>query len=57
MLLRAVRRPKRESAQSSFVFFSERGPPFTTAGFRKMVARLGEAARFKFGVHPVAANV
>ena len=31
---------------------SERGSPFTTAGFRKMVARLGVAAKFKFPVHP-----
>jgi type 1 fimbriae regulatory protein FimB/type 1 fimbriae regulatory protein FimE len=37
---------------SSFVFTSERGSPFTTAGFRKMVARLGVEAGFKFGVHP-----
>ena len=50
--LRALRRLKRESPETPFVFVSERGSPFTTAGFRKMVARLGEAARFKFGVHP-----
>jgi type 1 fimbriae regulatory protein FimB/type 1 fimbriae regulatory protein FimE len=50
--LRALRRLKRESAESPFVFVSERGAPFTTAGFRKMVARLGVAARFKFPVHP-----
>jgi integrase len=37
---------------SPFVFTSERGSPFTTAGFRKMVARLGVEAGFKFGVHP-----
>ena len=37
---------------SPFVFTSERGAAFTTAGFRKMVARLGEEAGFKFGVHP-----
>ena len=34
------------------MFVSERGSPFTTAGFRKMVARLGVAAGFKFAVHP-----
>jgi site-specific recombinase XerD len=34
------------------VFVSERGSPVTTAGFRKTVARLGEAADFRFGVHP-----
>jgi type 1 fimbriae regulatory protein FimB/type 1 fimbriae regulatory protein FimE len=37
---------------SPFVFVSERGAPFTTAGFAKMVARLGVAAKFKFAVHP-----
>jgi site-specific recombinase XerD len=37
---------------SPFVFVSERGSPFTTAGFRKMVARLGVAAKFQFAVHP-----
>jgi type 1 fimbriae regulatory protein FimB/type 1 fimbriae regulatory protein FimE len=50
--LRALRRLKRESPASPFVFVSERGAPFTTAGFRKMVARLGVAAKFKFPVHP-----
>ena len=37
---------------SPFVFVSERGAPFTTAGFAKMIARLGVAAKFKFAVHP-----
>jgi type 1 fimbriae regulatory protein FimB/type 1 fimbriae regulatory protein FimE len=38
--------------QSPFVFITERGAPFTTAGFAKMVARAGVAAKFKFKVHP-----
>jgi hypothetical protein len=50
--LRALRRLKRESIESPFVFVSERGSPFTTAGYRKMMARLGEAARFSFPVDP-----
>jgi integrase len=51
--LRALRRLKREQDPASpFVFASERGAPFTTAGFRKMVARLGVAASFDFPVHP-----
>jgi site-specific recombinase XerD len=51
--LRALRRLKREQDPvSSFLFTSERGAPFTTAGFRKMVARLGVAAGFDFAVHP-----
>ncbi len=50
--IRALRRLKRESPESPFVFVSERDSPFTTAGFRKMVARLGVAAKFQFAVHP-----
>jgi type 1 fimbriae regulatory protein FimB/type 1 fimbriae regulatory protein FimE len=38
--------------ESSFVFVSERGAPFTKAGFAKMIARAGREAGFKFGVHP-----
>ena len=41
--MRALRELKR-SADSPFVFTSERGAPFTTAGFAKMVTRAGEAA-------------
>jgi integrase len=51
--LRALRRLKREQEPDSpFIFTSERGAPFTPAGFRKMVARLGVAAGFGFPVHP-----
>jgi integrase len=50
--LRALRRLRRESEPGPFVFATERGSPFSTAGFRKMVSRLGQAAGFKFGVHP-----
>ena len=46
--LRALRRLKRDQDPASpFIFTSERGSPFTTAGFRKMVARLGVAARLR----------
>ena len=51
--LRALRRLKREQEPPSpFVFTSERGSPFTTAGWRKMVARLGIAAKLGFATHP-----
>jgi integrase len=51
--LRALRRLQREQEpKSSFVFTSMRDAPITTAGFRKMVARLGVAAKFDFLVHP-----
>jgi integrase len=50
--LRALRRLQREAPQSEFVFLSERGAPFSTAGFAKLVERAGVEAGFKFGVHP-----
>jgi integrase len=50
--MRALRKLQRESAPSPFVFTSERGAPFSTAGFAKMVERAGEAAGFAFKAHP-----
>ena len=51
--LRALRRLRREQEpESPFVFTSERAAPFTPAGFRKMIARLGAATGFGFPVHP-----
>ena len=51
--LRALRRLKREQEPASpFIFTSERGAPFSPAGVRKMIARLGVAAGFDFPVHP-----
>jgi type 1 fimbriae regulatory protein FimB/type 1 fimbriae regulatory protein FimE len=51
--MRALRRLQREQdPKSPFVFTSERGAPFTTAGFARMVERAGEAAGLKFKAHP-----
>jgi integrase len=50
--LRALRKLQRESPASSFVFVSERGSPFSTAGFAKMVERAGADAGFDFKAHP-----
>jgi site-specific recombinase XerD len=50
--LRALRKLQRESPVSSFVFVSERGSPFSTAGFAKMVERAGAEAGFDFKAHP-----
>ena len=51
--LRALRRLKREQEQKSpFVFTSERGAPFTTAGFARMMERAGLEAKFAFKPHP-----
>src|SRR5215467_10869862 len=48
---RALRRLQRESPASRYVFISERGAPLSVAGYQRMVARAGEAARLGFLVH------
>jgi integrase len=51
--LRMLKRLQREQQpKSTFVFTSERGSPFTTAGFARMVERAGEAAELGFKAHP-----
>jgi integrase len=51
--LRALRRLQREQeSKSPFVFTLERGAPFTTAGFVRMIERAGVEARFGFKPHP-----
>jgi type 1 fimbriae regulatory protein FimB/type 1 fimbriae regulatory protein FimE len=48
--LRALRRLQRE-ASGVHIFVSERGAPLSVAGYQRMVARAGEAARFPFLIH------
>jgi integrase len=51
--LRALRRLQREQEpKSPFVFTSERGAPFSTAGFARMVGRAGIVAKLGFKAHP-----
>ena len=51
--LRALRRLQREQEpKSPFVFTSERGAPFSTAGFARMVERAGAEAKLAFKAHP-----
>jgi type 1 fimbriae regulatory protein FimB/type 1 fimbriae regulatory protein FimE len=50
--LRALRRLLRESPASPFLFVSERGSPFTTAGFARMIERAAIAAGLELKVHP-----
>jgi integrase len=50
--MRALRRLLRESEASPFVFVSERGAPFTTAGFARMVERAAVAAGLGLKAHP-----
>src|SRR5216683_7569202 len=50
--LRALRRLQREQEPNSpFVFTSERGAPFSTAGFARMVERAGREAKLAFKPH------
>jgi integrase len=44
--------PGSKIPKSPFVFTSERGAPFTTAGFARMVERAGAVAGFEFKAHP-----
>jgi integrase len=50
--MRALRRLQRESVPSPFVFVSERGSPFTTAGFARMIERAAVAAGLQLKAHP-----
>src|SRR5450631_3101823 len=51
--LRALRRLQREQEpKSPFLFTSERGAPFSTAGFARMVERAGLEAKLGFKAHP-----
>ena len=50
--MRALRRLHREGEASPFVFVSERGAPFTTAGFARMMERAGGEAGLGIKVHP-----
>jgi integrase len=50
--MRALRRLQRESEASPFVFVSERGAPFTTAGVARMMQRAARAISLKLKVHP-----
>jgi integrase len=50
--MRALRRLQRESSvKSLYVFVSERGAPLSVAGYQRMVAKAGKAAKFPFLVH------
>jgi len=50
--MRRLRRLKRESPASRFVFSSERGSTLTTRAVHKIIARAGEVAELEFPVHP-----
>ena len=50
--IRALRKLLREELQSRYVFNTERLAPMSAAGFRKLLARVGEGSEFPFSVHP-----
>jgi site-specific recombinase XerD len=50
--MRALRRLQREAPTSPFVFVSERGAPFSPAGFARMLERAAEGAGVEIKVHP-----
>ncbi len=50
--LRALRRVQRDMPSASYVFTTERGSPMTSAGFRKLLARTGDASTLAFPIHP-----
>jgi site-specific recombinase XerD len=50
--LRALRALQRVAPASPYVFVSERGAPFSTAGFGRLVERAGEAAEIGLKIHP-----
>src|SRR5262249_9756590 len=50
--MRALRRLQRESRASPFVFVSERGAPFSTAGFARMIERAAAEAGLGLKAHP-----
>jgi site-specific recombinase XerD len=50
--LRALRRLQREIETSPFVFVSERGSPFTTASFARMIEPVAAATGLELKAHP-----
>jgi type 1 fimbriae regulatory protein FimB/type 1 fimbriae regulatory protein FimE len=51
--LRALRKlARKQEPKSAFAFTSERGAPFTKAGFARMVERAGQSAKLGFKAYP-----
>jgi integrase len=50
--MRALRKLQREAEASPFVFVPQRGAPFSTAGFARMLERAADAAGFDIKAHP-----
>ena len=52
MEMRSLRRLRRDGPDGPFVFVSERGAPFSTAGFARMLERAADVAALEIKVHP-----
>jgi type 1 fimbriae regulatory protein FimB/type 1 fimbriae regulatory protein FimE len=50
--VRLLKKLHTESADSRFVFMTERKAPMTADGFLKLLARLGKVVGFTFKTHP-----
>jgi len=50
--LRALRRLQRNQESGRYLFMSERRAPMSAVGFRRMIGRLGKAAKMAFTIHP-----
>jgi integrase len=50
--MRSLRRLRRDGPDGPFVFVSERGAPFSTAGFARMLERAADVAGLEIKVHP-----
>jgi site-specific recombinase XerD len=50
--MRVLRKLQREFEASPFVFVSERGAPFSTAGFARLLERVAETAGLEIKAHP-----
>lgn len=50
--LRALRKLKREYADTPYLFVTERKGPLTTSAVRKIMARAGETAKLGLAIHP-----
>ncbi len=50
--IRALRKLRREAPHSDFVFMTERGAPFSTSAFAKLVEKAGKVANLGVKAHP-----
>ena len=52
LVVRALRKLRRDYPRDAHVFVSERGGPISPIGFHRLIQRVGEAAKMPFPIHP-----